>query len=243
MKKLLALMTVGIFTNSFVSAATLMDQASGQFGNKSYELLVFDSAISWYVARQTCEDQGGALVEIFSRKENDFLTSLLTEVDWGGFPYQGAWIGLTDEQVEDTWIWNSGQDTSKFESFPDGQEPNGGTDGNCAAIETARDGRPNGWWNDAWCEGDNSIHYPALICQYKSDCLIARDYKEDALNDLRWCKENLAENDGTPFSPVCDSDRERFHACVTLTGLICPHGSFDEIDANLLNTCVTDVRP
>ena len=66
--------------------------------------LTFLDAIkmSWYEAKEICENMNSHLVEIFSEAQQTIIKELAkskynNNVGW--------WIGLTDEEVEDTFKW------------------------------------------------------------------------------------------------------------------------------------------
>lgn len=64
--------------------------------------------------------QGGHLVTINDQAENDWVFN--TFGNWGGTPH-GLWMGLTDEVVEGSFVWSSGQ-TPGFSNWSPGQPDN-----------------------------------------------------------------------------------------------------------------------
>jgi hypothetical protein len=89
----------------------------------------------WHAARSQCQGFGADLVAIEDQAQNDFVFSNLT--------YE-AWIGFTDEALEDTWVWIDGTATG-YTNWAAG-EPN-----NIAGGEDCGEMRDLGQWNDDRC--------------------------------------------------------------------------------------------
>lgn len=87
-------------------------------------------SMTWTAARQACIDMGGHLVTSTTLAENNFLFNL----------WPNGWIGLTDEAVEGTWRWVTGEPYSW--SYWNSGEPNNA--GNEDYIQFVGGGR----WND-----------------------------------------------------------------------------------------------
>ena len=72
----------------------------------TYEVF-YSPGITWHDARANCESLGGHLATISSQEEDDYLTSLLEGIIVP--PYEGAFIGLSDELNEGVWEWVTGE--------------------------------------------------------------------------------------------------------------------------------------
>ncbi len=127
--------------------------------NPPFTLIVLPRAISWAQAVDVCRSNGMRIASIHSLDENMKILSLLRGVVWQSGVWHGAWIGLTDEGSEGNWRWVDGTPLD-YVNFGPG-EPNGGTSENYGAIELARAGRPDGWWNDA----NMNESYAAVVCR------------------------------------------------------------------------------
>jgi hypothetical protein len=72
---------------------------ASEYGGHRYK--VFVKKVMWTAAWKECEDMGGMLACIGSQEENAFVARLL-----GG---RKAWLGGTDEELEGTWRWVTGE--------------------------------------------------------------------------------------------------------------------------------------
>ncbi|MCB1100969.1 MAG: hypothetical protein KDL10_01315, partial [Kiritimatiellae bacterium] len=104
---------------------------------------------TWDEARGYADAHGAVLATVRGPDHQDWL------VQEFGIPSAGrtVWIGGTDEQVEGSWGWLSG-DSWYFENWT-GQEPNNG-DGNENALAMAW----NGWWFDYQ---QNGVELPMIV--------------------------------------------------------------------------------
>ena len=107
--------------------------SSGSGGNGHYYLPTL--ACSWAEAESLAVQLGGHLAAITSAEEQGFLAST--------FGRTHVWIGLTDEAVEGTWAWTSGEATT-YTNWTSG-EPNGGTGENYVSMNWGDPGRWNDW--------------------------------------------------------------------------------------------------
>ena len=130
-----------------------------RLNNPPFTLIVFVGPVSWSTAEAVCRANGMSIASIHSLEENMKIVTLLRSVVWPQRVWHGAWIGLTDEGSEGRWRWVDGTPLD-FTNFGPG-EPNGGTYENYGAIELARAGRPDGWWNDA----NMNEKYAAVVCR------------------------------------------------------------------------------
>jgi hypothetical protein len=95
----------------------------------------------WTTARQNCIDMGGHLVTVTTAAENSFIFGL----------WPSGWIGLTDEVIEGTWRWVTGEAYS-YTSWNPG-EPNNA--GNEDYVQFVGGGR----WNDL----PNNVSLPYVL--------------------------------------------------------------------------------
>lgn len=86
------------------------------FGTHRYRLT--DKDYSWPAARDQCQSDGGHLVKIETREEDNFLTGA---VDGGDHPF--IWVGLADPTSTDTYQWTDGSALGTFDHFTFGVIP------------------------------------------------------------------------------------------------------------------------
>ena len=94
---------------------------------------------SWPDAKVACESEGAWLATVRSEAFQSFINSIVSA---------NAWVGLTDQAVEGTFVWDHGEPVS-YTNWANG-EPNNGygrDEEDCAAMET----RFSLQWNDAPC--------------------------------------------------------------------------------------------
>jgi hypothetical protein len=126
----------------------------------------FDSVLTSQQAKSACANRGAHLATITSQQENDFVVTQFVQ----GVPeaFQGVWLGGTDEQLEGTWRWITGESWS-FQNWNSG-EPNdgggaGGTGGEDYLIVS---GSAGNLWNDAGGPGlgatQNLLSY---LCEWE----------------------------------------------------------------------------
>ncbi|HNS97364.1 MAG TPA: FG-GAP-like repeat-containing protein [Polyangiaceae bacterium] len=119
------------------------------FGESSY--LLCDEPKTWQAARAFCRSRGADLVVIDSKEENELLAA-------SGIPT--AWIGLSDQQTEGSFLWVNGK--SLTTAYWNDDEPNdsGGAE-DCVGMFTS--GETAGLWNDFSCDAEH-----AFICEEKT---------------------------------------------------------------------------
>src|SRR5690348_5268813 len=99
-------------TQSFAQCAPPSAFYSFDFGGHTYKIV--KEKLSWTDASICAVNNGGKLVEITTKAENDTILSYLakagvlpgyaTPSDGGGAAY--VWIGATDKHTEGQWIWD-----------------------------------------------------------------------------------------------------------------------------------------
>lgn len=90
---------------------------------------VHTSPNTWDVTAEKCLDLNSNFVDITSSEENVFVASLVATAN-----FDRAWIGLSDRQQENRFIWTDGS-YSDFENWGT-IEPNGNTSENCVFIDS-----------------------------------------------------------------------------------------------------------
>lgn len=136
LQKVLLLLTAAILISSnTVNAAPIQWSTNGHY----YELI--DAPVSWHEAKDitntlTHEGYQGHLATITSAAENSWILST-----FGSTNLEYHWLGGTDEAVEGTWEWVTGEAWT-FSNWKSG-EPNNSGEGEDATVFFP------GGWNDA----------------------------------------------------------------------------------------------
>ncbi|KAK2830730.1 hypothetical protein Q5P01_018661 [Channa striata] len=87
---------------------------------------------TWQQSRDECRRQGGELVKIDSREEQEFLESIVRKEmkdDEDKF-----WIGLTDLVVEGRWLWVDGSELNTSLTFWNRNEPDNWKGEDCVRM-------------------------------------------------------------------------------------------------------------
>ena len=105
---------------------------------------------TWDAAEEDCNNKGGHLASITFAKENCLVLSLrgISRLE-----SDDAWIGLNDKDVENTFVWINGEQSTFANWDNSANEPNG--NGDC--IRMVYDGT----WRDIAC----TRQFP-YICKY-----------------------------------------------------------------------------
>ncbi len=104
----------------------------------------FSDEKDWDNGNASCKANGAQLVKIESADENDFIKSLVGEVDY--------WIGLTDAETEGDWKWSDGSNFTGYTNWMSG-DPNNYNNQDCVAIVKGNfyGGVRDGEWHDDKC--------------------------------------------------------------------------------------------
>ncbi|MHC4251825.1 MAG: protein kinase domain-containing protein, partial [Planctomycetota bacterium] len=119
-----------------------------EFGGRWYKL--FTQEMKWHDAKAFCERQGGHLVTITRKEEQDFVVGLARGTR--GF----AWIGLSDEREEGKWEWVTGEPMAYVAWAPG--EP---------SSETERYGNLCAHKGYLWNDGGPHGSYP-FFCEWEA---------------------------------------------------------------------------
>ncbi|XP_013856787.1 C-type lectin domain family 4 member E, partial [Austrofundulus limnaeus] len=119
--------------------------------------------LNWTDSRSFCRDVGGDLVKIDSREEQEFLVRKLR--DFGKIIGESFWIGLTDSETEDRWLWADGSPLDESLKFWFSGEPNNmrndHPDGeDCVALKVIKTAADPKTWNDCPCNS-----FDRIICE------------------------------------------------------------------------------
>lgn len=134
---------------------------------------MFSEKKSWGAAETSCKDNGGHLIKIESKEENNFLLNTFLQIPEGEVNIE-AWIGLTDKKEEGNFVWTDGTPEKKTcTMWADGQ-PNEEDGQDCTEIANGvfwPGGPPQvGVWNDFQCK--SKIMY---ICEKKREEYVLED--------------------------------------------------------------------
>jgi len=102
-------------------------------------------------AQEDCKSLGGYLAEPRSASINNFLKTLTFD--------RRLWIGLSDEEIEGTWVWQSDNAVVTWEDWYSGH-PSNSTIPNCAIYDSGNDG-----WMNKICS-----HFFEYACQVEKLC-------------------------------------------------------------------------
>lgn len=113
------------------------------YGNSCY--MFGHQSLSFYSAEHFCRQHSGNLVHINDGGENTFIREHLRYmkgVQW--------WIGLTDDAVENTFVWYGTNEKAEYTDWTPGQPTNLGNNEDC--VEFDMTAGYDGHWNDAPCD-------------------------------------------------------------------------------------------
>ncbi|KAM6360700.1 C-type lectin domain family 17, member A-like [Pluvialis apricaria] len=132
---------------------SVTDNMKCSAGWKTFEKSCYSfsmETMSWSDAQEICVDQGAHLVIINSEPEQNFLKENIKSSTY--------WLGVTDQLVEGTWVWTSGQRVN-FSYWNTWKENKDRDQKDCGSIG------PGGIWNDERCSQSN--HW---ICEKSWNC-------------------------------------------------------------------------
>lgn len=142
---------------AFAETATTIPNDAVIFNEHAYK--IYDEALSWADAKNQCEVLGGHLATITSKAEDDFLYQYIKSKGFGT-----AYFGATDEEVEGTWKWVTGE-AFDYSNWSPG-EPNDffGLEDYAMYYWSITDGT----WNDAVYDVTFAYDYhgTAFICEW-----------------------------------------------------------------------------
>ena len=176
MKKLTSMLLALLMVMTMVPAMMLSASAAGvvpssakEYNGHTYYLK--KGNYTWTAAKKYCENRGGHLVTITSKKENSFVSGLLKKSG-----INSAWLGATDEAKEGTWKWITGE-KFKYTAWEYGNPNN--YDGTQHYLATHIDNRAT--WNDYSNDSEN----PGCF-------IIEWDMSKKAANAFRMAKSSAS---------------------------------------------------
>ena len=143
----LVVSSIQVFSLNNTADAKESSNNSMVFNGHSYT--VYNEALNWGDARDYCESQGGHLITINSKAEQDMLDSLLSQAY---LEYHGYWMG--GRYSNNSWQWITGEPFT-YTNFDD-NEPNGSGD----YLQTYT----SGLWDDTIYTGVSRLH--GFICEW-----------------------------------------------------------------------------
>ncbi|XP_069032717.1 hepatic lectin-like isoform X2 [Embiotoca jacksoni] len=137
------------------------DEGWEHHGGQCYYFSI--NKLTWQVSRQECIFEGGDLVKIDSRDEQEFLARRLR--DQMMEPEDKFWIGLTDSKEEGRWLWVDGSPLDTSLTFWYKREPDNWNVENPEGEDCVRMGEKDGS-HDLMCWFDKSCKIPhRRICE------------------------------------------------------------------------------
>ncbi|MDP2808514.1 MAG: C-type lectin domain-containing protein [Rhodocyclaceae bacterium] len=162
-------------------SAKLTNPANGH----SYQR--FDVAKTWSQAKDACANQGGYLATITSQAENDWIVKNSLQGT-----SNSTRLGGSDEQIEGTWIWITGE-SFVYTNWNSG-EPNSGYGG---YEEDSLFFNADGTWND----GSSNVAASSYLCEWNSsNPALKLSWKIPALH---YCSANRLNGTNTLTSETC----------------------------------------
>ncbi|XP_022311803.2 collectin-12-like [Crassostrea virginica] len=122
-----------------------------EFNGHCYYAIKGQSKVQWSEAKTQCRTMCSYLVEIDSKEEADWISSIFLEDE--NCPTNifdcTAWIGLNDREVEGTFIWDHSNAALNFTNWYPGEPSMGSL--NEAKGKDCVDILRGGLWNDRFC--------------------------------------------------------------------------------------------
>ena len=188
---LLILFTIGMSSAQSCKPQMMCPFGWESWGGSCYKLL--EERLNWHDGRLKCQEIGGEMVLPSSSKENNYILSKTID---------NMWINCNDLDNEGQWDCTSDNGGYRNWYTSEWTEPNGGTEENCADLES-----PFPWagtWNDidclltlgVICKGEE-----AKLKQWRllASCLTGHTLREIPTSNVRACATEC-HND-----PICCS--------------------------------------
>lgn len=157
MQRLLLSLVVFIFSTLCAQEGSnkpnmVISATAAVFQGHSYLVVIPEKDLEWNKAKAACEALGGHLATITSKEEQAFIAKLAD----GRYLFLGA----TDEKVEGTYVWVTGEPFT-FTDWMEGQPNNyGGAENWLATYD-------GGQWVDVANEGSEFWMPTGYICEWE----------------------------------------------------------------------------
>ncbi|MCD8107933.1 MAG: tetratricopeptide repeat protein [Oscillospiraceae bacterium] len=135
----------------------LVPDDAGEYNGHYYYVYDVESVTSWEEAKTYCESLNGYLATITSEEENSFLFNYIVLCG-----YNSAYIGLTDEEEEGTWVWTNGESVTYTNWHSN--EPNSENTREDYAMFYYK--YTDGTWNDGDFNGSTVNGGKIFICEW-----------------------------------------------------------------------------
>ncbi|XP_077993991.1 macrophage mannose receptor 1-like [Glandiceps talaboti] len=120
---------------------------------------------TWTDAKHTCDAQGGHLVTINDREENEFLISEFAALNRVGIT--DLWIGISDTGDDGVFLWADGVTTSvPYTKWNEGQPQDTVGQPDCGSVYAAGYSGPKTWRDDGRC----GVDYPLDDGETPAEC-------------------------------------------------------------------------
>jgi hypothetical protein len=141
------LCTLSIFVIFGTANATMVQWDSASGGNDHwYEVVEYDSQITWQGAQAEVHAAGGYLVSILDADENTFVWNLLSEKDLKDAYWLGGYQEDKNNEPDGSWAWDSGETWDYTNWSASIGEPNNGVGGTQDYLHFwPPDTNPGGW--------------------------------------------------------------------------------------------------
>lgn len=107
---------------------------------------------TWDSGKTFCEGEGGHLVEISSLAEDNFIRDYVRNRGLTAYETRDSWIGGTDVDVENTFVWTGSGQTFTYINWGPGNPDNSGGNQHCVILFQESDYK----WHDTQCTNTNS---------------------------------------------------------------------------------------
>lgn len=116
--------------------------------------MILNKQMKWLEAMTFCEGLGGHLATITSEEEQNVITGLVADSEYGNF-----WLG--SYRKDDQWVWVTGEDI-EYQSWAQG-EPNGQESGMVMQLMRGKG------WDDTYNNGrlENNRTIQRIICEWE----------------------------------------------------------------------------
>ena len=144
------------------SASAEVPSDAKKWSKNGHYYKVFNKSVTWEKAKAYCENQGGYLATITSKKEHDYIVGLIEKSKSKSF----FWLGATDRAEEGKWKWITGEKWN-YTNWGNGQPDNYGSKENALQIVNSK----SGWYQyDIWNDADGTLPENNLgfVCEWKS---------------------------------------------------------------------------